>query len=111
MNEKGITDKSIHASQTNIGLLTIANEDNTSGCNCSSQSLWGVVEVIAVMLAYILLLYILYNCLVSYCSRKKVIREKRQKRMLNEVETRIWRSQTDNLMKLNMAIEMSPSPS
>ena len=29
--EKGITDKSLHASQTNIGLLTIANEDNSSG--------------------------------------------------------------------------------
>ena len=54
--EQGITDKSIHASQTNFGLLTIANEDNSSGCNCQSQSLWGVLEVIAVMLACILLL-------------------------------------------------------
>ena len=32
--EKGITDKSLHVSQTNIGLLTIAKEDNSSGCNC-----------------------------------------------------------------------------
>ena len=107
--EKGITDKSLHASQTNIGLLTIANEDNSSGCNCSSQSLWGVLEVIAVMLACILLLYILYSCLVRYCSRRKVIREKRQRRLLNEVEARMGRSQTDNLMKPNLAIEMSPS--
>ena len=30
--EQGITDKLIHASQTNFGLLTIANEDN-SECN------------------------------------------------------------------------------
>ena len=109
MYEKGITDKSLHASQTNIGLLTIANEDNSSGCNCSSQSLWGVLEVIAVMLACILLLYILYSCLVSYCSRRKVIREKRQRRLLNEVETRMGRSQTDNLRKPNLAIEMAPS--
>ena len=107
--EKGITDKSLHASQTNIGLLTIANEDNSSGCNCSSQSLWGVLEVIAVMLACILLLYILYSCLVRYCSCRKVIREKRQRRLLNEVEARMGRSQTDNLMKPNLAIEMSPS--
>ena len=107
--EKGITDKSLHASQTNIGLLTIANEDNSSGCNCQSQSLWGVLEVIAVMLACILLLYILYNCLVSYCSRKKLIREKRQRRLVAQVESRMGRSQTDNLMKPNLAIEMSQS--
>ena len=107
--EKGITDQSLHASQTNIGLVTVANEDNSSGCNCSSQSLWGVLEVIAVMLACILLLYILYSCLVRYCSRRKVIREKRQRRLLNEVEARMGRSQTDNLMKPNLAIEMSPS--
>ena len=68
-----------------------------------------MLEVIAVMLACILLLYILYSCLVSYCSRRKVIREKRQRRLLNEVETRMGRSQTDNLMKPNLAIEMAPS--
>ena len=107
--EQGITDKSIHASQTNFGLLTIANEDNSSGCNCQSQSLWGVLEVIAVMLACILLLYILYSCLVRYCTRRKVIREKRQRRLLTEVEARMGRSQADNLMKPNLAIEMSPS--
>ena len=41
--ENGITNKSLHASQTNIDLLTIANEDNSSGCNCQSHSLWGVI--------------------------------------------------------------------
>ena len=95
-----------YASQTNIGLLTIANEDNSSGCNCQSQSLWGVIEVIAVLLACILLLYILYSCLVSYWSHRKVIREKRQRRLLNEVETRMGRSQMD---KPKLAIEMAPS--
>merc|ERR1711891_73339 len=95
--ENGITDKSLHASQTNIKLLTIANEDNSSGCNCQSQSLWGVIEVIAVLLACILLLYILYSCLVSYCARRKVIREKRERRPFTKVETRMGRSQMDKL--------------
>ena len=36
--EQGITDKSIHASQTNFGLLTIANEDN-SECNWAKITL------------------------------------------------------------------------
>ena len=107
--ENGITDKSLHASQTNIGLLTIANEDNSSRFNCQSQSLWGVIEVIAVLLACILLLYILYSCLASYCTRRKVIREKRERRLLTEVETRMGRSQMDKPGKANLAIEMAPS--
>ena len=54
--EKGITDKSIHASQTNFGLLTIANEDNTEcGCN-SSGSLFGVMEIVAVLMAVLFVL-------------------------------------------------------
>ena len=107
--ENGITDSSLHASQTNIGLLTVANEDNSSGYNCSSPSLWGVLEVIAVMLACVLFLYILYTCIVSYCSRKKLAKEKQQRRLMAQVESRLGRSQADTLMKPNLAIEMSPT--
>ena len=64
--EKGITDKSIHASQTNFGLLTIANEDNNEcGCN-SSGSLFGVMEIVAVLMAVLFILYILYGCAGRY---------------------------------------------
>ena len=107
--ENGITDSSPHASQTNIGLLTVANEDNSSGCNCSSPSLWGVLEVIAVMLACVLFLYIGYTCLVSYCTRKKLAKEKQHRRLIEQVETRLGKSQADTPMKPNLAIEMSPS--
>ena len=88
--EKGITDKSIHASQTNFGLLTIANEDN-SECSCKSGSLFGVIEIIAVLMACILLLYILYCCVARYFIHRRTIREKRQKQLLSEVETRMGR--------------------
>ena len=47
--------------------------------------------------------------MVSDCSRKKLVREKRQRRLMAQVESRIGRSQADNLMKPNLAIEMSPS--
>ena len=65
-----------------------------------------MIEVIAVLLACILLLYILYSCLANYCARRKVIREKRERRFLTEVETRMGRSQMD---KPKLAIEMAPS--
>ena len=66
--EAGITDKSVHASQTNIGLINLANEENSSGCDCSSMSLWGVLEVLATMVVCVLLLYIAYTCLVGCCT-------------------------------------------
>ena len=87
----------------------MATEDNSSGCNCSSPSLWGVLEFIAVMLACVLILYIGYTCLVSYCSRKKLAKEKQQRRLMAQVESRLGRSQADTPMKPNLAIEMSPS--
>merc|ERR1712055_571806 len=43
--ENGVTDKSIHASQTNFGLLTFANEENEE-CNCSSGGMVGIIEMI-----------------------------------------------------------------
>ena len=103
--EQGITDKSIHASQTNFGLLTIASEDN-SECNCKSQSMVGIIEIIAILMATILLLYIMYCCCVRYFTRKRAIREKRRGKLLSEVETRMGR--TAEGIRSNLAIEMAP---
>ena len=66
--EAGITDSSLHemhSSQTNIGLLNVATENNTNGCDCSSSLLWGVLEMLALLVVCILLLYIAYNCLAD----------------------------------------------
>merc|ERR1711888_91165 len=58
--ENGVNDKSIHASQTNIGLINLANEENHQ-CDCrTSGSMIGIIEMIAIMVVSILLLYILY---------------------------------------------------
>ena len=89
-----------------VKLISVATEDNSSGCNCSSPSLWGVLEVIAVMLACVLFLY---TCLVSYCTRKKLAKEKQHRRLMDQVETRLGKSQADTPMKPNLAIEMSPN--
>ena len=80
----------------------MANEENSSGCDCSSTSLWGVLEVLATMVVCVLLLYIAYTCLVSYCTRKKVATEKQHKRLLEQIETKLSRPN-------QLAIEMSPS--
>ena len=52
--ESGVTDKSIHASQTNIGLINLANKENDE-CDCrSSGDEVGIIEVIAIMVISIL---------------------------------------------------------
>merc|ERR1712030_308622 len=45
--EKGVTDQSIHASQTNIGLFNLANEENEE-CECGSSG-GGVINIIEVV--------------------------------------------------------------
>ena len=105
--EKGVTDKSIHASQTNFGLLTFASEENDE-CDCKSGSMVGIIEIIAIMLVTILLLYILYCCCVRYQTRRQAGREKRKGKIMSEMETRMGRATEGNR---NLAIEMASSPS
>ena len=105
--ENVVTDKSSHASQTNFGLLTFANEENDE-CNCKSGGMVGIIEIIAIMLITILLLYIIYCCCVRYQTRKQAGREKRRGKIMTEMETRMGRTIEGNR---NLAIEMASSPS
>merc|ERR1712055_1155793 len=105
--ETGVTDKSIHASQTNFGHLTFANEENDE-CDCKSGGIIGIIEIIAIMLITILLLYIIYCCCVRYHIRRQAGREKRRGQIMSEMETRMGRTTEGNR---NLAIEMAPSPS
>ena len=58
----GITDRSLHASQNNIGLLNISNESN-SECDCSSKSWLSVLEIVGIMIVVLVTIYILYGWL------------------------------------------------
>ena len=54
-------------------------------------------------------LYIGYNCLVSYCTQKKLAKEKQHRKLIEQMETKLGKSQSVTQMKPNLAIEMSPS--
>merc|ERR1711888_442292 len=104
--ESGVTDKSIHASQTNIGLINLANEENDE-CDCgSSGGVVSIIEVIAIMIISILVLYILYCCCIKFNARRQAEREKsREKRrtlIMKEMENKMRRTEG----KPNLAIEM-----
>ena len=109
--ESGVTDKSIHASQTNIGLFNLANEENEE-CDCrSSGGVVSIIEVIAIMIISILVLYILYCCCIKFNTRRQAekerSREKRRTLIMAEMENRMRRTEG----KPNLAIEMGSQPS
>lgn len=103
-----MTDKSIHGSQTNIGLITLANKENDECDSRSSGSMVGIIEVIAIMIITILLLYILYCCCIKFHTRRQADREKRRGMIMAEMENRMGRTVEG---KRNLAIEMGSSPS
>ena len=82
--ENGVSDQSIHASQTNIGLFNLASEENEE-CSCANGSSGGgvvtIIEAIAIMIISILVLYIIYCCCIKFNARRKAEKEKsREKR-------------------------------
>ena len=81
----------------------VGTENSTNGCDCSSTSIWGVLEVLALLVVGVFFIYIAYNCVVSYCTRKKLSKEKERRRFVEHMENRF---RTPPGQK---AIEMSPS--
>ena len=49
--ESGVTDKSIHASQTNIGLINLANEENNE-CDCRTSGDILIMNICVVLRFY-----------------------------------------------------------
>ena len=104
--EAGIRDSSMHemhSSQTNIGLLNVGTENSSNGCDCSSTSIWGVLEVLALIVVGILFIYIAYNCVLSYCTRKKQSKETEHRRFVEHLENK-FRTPPDQ-----RAIQMGPT--
>ena len=103
--EAGITDSSMHemhSSQTNIGLLNVGTENSSNGCECST-SIWGVLEVLALIVVAILFIYIAYNCVVSYCTRKRRTKEMERRKFVEQMENKFRTPQDQR------AIQMGPT--
>ena len=101
------TSGSIRASQTNIGLFNVAEENNEE-CGCATGSSGGggmltIIEVIAILITAIIIIYIAYCCCIKINARRKAekerSREKRRNFIIREMENRMAES------KPNLAIE------
>merc|ERR1712237_132362 len=114
MHENGGSDHSIRASQTNIGLFNLAEENNEE-CGCATGSSGGgmltIIEVIAILITAIIILYIAYCCCIKFNARRKAekekSREKRRNFIIREMENRMKPGEG----KQNLAIEMGSQPS
>ena len=95
----------MHSSQTNIGLLNVGTENSSNGCDCSSTSIWGVLEVLALIVVAVLFIYIAYNCVMSYCTRKKRSKEIERRRFVEHMEN-MFRTPLDE-----KEIQMEPTAS
>ena len=90
--EAGVTDASLHASQTNIGLLNLSSEQN-SQCSCPSTS-GGMrtMEIVGILMVTLLAAYILYGWCCRYRSYRKEESLKQEAKLMER-------------MKRNMGIE------
>ena len=81
----------------------MGTENSSNGCDCSSTSIWGVLEVLALIVVAILFIYIAYNCVMSYCTRKKRSKEIERRRFVEHMENK-FRTPPDQ-----RAIQMGPT--
>ena len=81
--QAGSSDHSIRASQTNIGLFNLAEENNEE-CGCETGSSGGgmltIIEVIAILITAIIVLYIAYCCCIKINARRKEEKERSRER-------------------------------
>ena len=100
--EAGITDASMHemhSSQTNIGLVNVGTENSSNGCECST-SIWGILEVLALIVVVVLFIYIAYNCMVSYCTRRRRTKEMERRKFVEQMENKFRTPQDHRAIQL-----------
>ena len=97
--ENGITDSSIHASQTNIGLLNVSSESNNE-CSCSSNWI-SIIEVVGILMVTLITIYILYGWCCRYFTYRKGEKERRKAKLLAEMQRRIGMNKEETALEIS----------
>ena len=91
----------MHSSQTNIGLVNVGAEKSNNGCECSS-SIWGILEVLALIVVVVLFIYIGYHCMVSYCNRRSRTKEMDRRKFIEQMEHKFRTPPDHRAIKLGL---------
>ena len=87
--EAGITDASLHASQTNIGLLNLSSEQN-SQCSCPSTSGWmRTMEIVGILMVTLMAAYILYGWCCRYRSYRKEENVRQEAKLMESMKRKM----------------------
>ena len=90
------------SSQTNLGVFSIGVENSNNGGDCSG--FWGILEVIAAIGLFLLIVFILFKCISAYCAKRRHMRKEKQKKMV-ELLDRSWNDR-ERVNSKNTAIDM-----
>merc|ERR1711895_406840 len=96
--EAGISDLSVHGSQTNIGLLNLSSESNSGTCSCPAAGGLSTIEITLILMLTLLSLYVVYG----WCSRYNTHRKEEKVRQ----ETKLMERMRRNMEKEETRLEM-----
>ena len=96
--EAGITDASLHASQTNIGLLNLSSEQN-SQCSCPSGWM-STMEIVGILMVSLIAAYILYGWCCRYLSYRKEENDRRKAKLMAEMKRNMGMEKEETRLEL-----------
>ena len=96
--EAGISDSSVHGSQTNIGLLNLSSETNSGTCSCPASGGLSTMEITGILMLTLLSLYVVYG----WCSRYNTHRKEEKVRQEAKLMERMRRNMEKEETRLEM---------
>ena len=96
--EAGITDASLHASQTNIGLLNLSSEQN-SHCSCPSEWM-STMEIVEILMVSLIAAYILYGWCCRCLSYRKEENDRRKAKLMAEMKRNMGMEKEETRLEL-----------
>ena len=98
--EAGISDASVHASQTNIGLLNLSSETNSGACSCPASGGMSTMEIIGTLMFTLLALYVLYGWCSRYSTYRREEKVRQEAKLMERMKRNIGMEKEETRLEL-----------
>ena len=92
--EAGISDSSVHGSQTNIGLLNLATESNSGTCSCPAAGGLSTIEITGILMLTLLSLYVAYGWCSRYNNHRREEKVKQEAKLMERMRRNMEKEET-----------------
>ena len=92
--EAGISDSSVHGSQTNIGLLNLATESNSGTCSCPADGGLSTIEITGILMLTLLSLYVAYGWCTRYNNHRREEKVKQEAKLMERMRRNMEKEET-----------------